>query len=699
MIKKLLIAVLASFLTSAVFAQRIISPVAGNFSNKQTLVLDTSDGAECFYSFTGSDPLTSGFAYDGPILIDAIGRVTVRIAVVFGENHSEEAEVIFNVQENNPYNEDSAESYFIKNVANKGIFTYTEDNPLKIPNSFSYFLGDGEKPQLQGKTLTMDSANVLSRFVSCSVAEGNNLWRFVIFVPGGAVGVLSKQSVPFKIQDWNTFIFEGEKLIYSIDGGEWSASKVPVTLDRSVKHKISWQSVAYEKGNPVHNFVLPVEPKLVSSKNSRGAATFRIDGDVRYRMSVVSSNAAGTNSTNKGLLSSAVFDTFEGDNIRGEAVFELFCDGVSQGLKRAYYDVDRQPPLPPKFNPSNRGFYSRGKVDLQINSERDTQISYSISAPLKISDTDFEVRSPELDKVQTGSFVPYTDTITLLSSSETPVFYKVKAFAKDNAGNTSLMSEYRVIIDEFNYYLDSSSTSVSPDGSRKNPFNSFEQAVGIINQGRFAHFFVKGEFILPAKEILINSNCAFTAVAESKIIIPPQGSILLRGASLEAHNLIIQKERSQAFNSNTKMVTLENATASFYDCEIISLFDESGTAFSALNSVIELNSTGLTGQADSYICAVSGQDSKVFCKNGRVSCVAQTAVNFSVNGGLFECRSSSLRVTAHLGRIAELSGTNSRMTDNEMTGTFEKKVRGVVPVWSDRDTLILEDKNNSSTGF
>ncbi|MCR5171523.1 MAG: hypothetical protein K6B73_01490, partial [Treponema sp.] len=111
------------------------------------------------------------------------------------------------------------------------------------------------------------------------------------------------------------------------------------------------------------------------------------------------------------------------------------------------------------------------------------------------------------------------------------------------------------------------------------------------------------------------------------------------------------------------------------------------------------NSTGLTGQADSYICAVSGQDSKVFCKNGRVSCVAQTAVNFSVNGGLFECRSSSLRVTAHLGRIAELSGTNSRMTDNEMTGTFEKKVRGVVPVWSDRDTLILEDKNNSSTGF
>ena len=59
---------------------KVLSPEEGNWSNMQPLVIDNSDGAEYFYSLNGSDPKTSGFAYDGPVLIDVTGDIELRIA-------------------------------------------------------------------------------------------------------------------------------------------------------------------------------------------------------------------------------------------------------------------------------------------------------------------------------------------------------------------------------------------------------------------------------------------------------------------------------------------------------------------------------------------------------------------------------------------------------------------------------------------
>ena len=104
-------------------------------------------------------------------------------------------------------------------------------------------------------------------------------------------------------------------------------------------------------------------------------------------------------------------------------------------------------------------------------------------------------------------------------------------------------------------------------------------------------------------------------------------------------------------------------------------------------------------QSDSYVCALSGLDSKIAVKNSRVSAVSQTAVNFSLNGGQFDLTDCSCRVTAYLGRIAELCAVNASLSKNSYIGSFEKKVRGIVPVWSDRDSKILQDIENSSSGF
>lgn len=698
------------FSASFLFAQRVISPVAGNFNNKQVLVIDVSDKAECFYSLSGADPLVSGFAYDGPVLIDSVGQVNVKVTAI-RDDLKEEIEINYNVQEINPFEEGSLEHSFIANTVSKGVFAYSFEEPLVIPQSFFYSLGDGRKPSLTGKTLSLDFSNRLSRYLPCTVTNGKNSWRFVIFTSGELVGTLAKFSVPFEIQDWNTFVFTGDKLIWSIDDGLWSASKLPLTLDRSVPHTISWQSVAYQKGNPVQTFVLPSEPVLKVDNPSQKAATFSIDGDLRYRMELVSSGVQGSVIGDSGLFTTATFDTFDGDCIGGEAIFAFYADGVFQGNKRSYFLIDKQPPLPPEFVSGETGFYSRGHVDLDITAESGAKIFYAVSEPLKISEQlvaqGMDYNSKEFDEWTAGNFRPYSTPFSLVGGEESPVFYKVLSYACDENDNYSAISEYRVVIDGYNYYLDSNASPVGADGSSKKPFANFEQALDVINSNRFSRFYVKGSFALPAKENLILSNCHFRASENCEFIFPPQATLLIRGASFQGENLVFKKEikndgsdkGAEKDLSLKSFFTLEHSTASFNNCEILALFDDSGTAFSVQNSVLELLNTGLTVHSSYYACAVSALDSKVLSKNSRFAAVSSTAVNFSVNGGLFECRNTNAKVVAQLGRIAELSKTNARLTENLYVGEFEKKIRGLTPVWADKDTLVLEDRGNNSQGF
>ncbi len=700
---KKVISILAAFsFTLCVWAQRVISPAAGNFSNKQVLVLDTSDGAECFYSLSGTDPLTSGFAYDGPVLIDSIGRSNVRITAVKGDS-KEEIEINYNVQEINNFAESSAEYEFISKIVKPGIFVYGFDSELNIPETLEYSFGDSEKSFQKGKELAIDSSNRLSRYIPCNITDGKNNWRFVVFVSPSQVGTLSKSTVPFEISDWSVLTFTGEKLIWCLDDGEWSALKNPVTLDRSVKHTVMWQSVAYKKGNPVYSYVLPPEPSLNISSKEKGPVNFSIDGDLRYRMELVNAGVSGQADLNSGLFTAASFDTFDGDSIEGNAVFAFYSDGVFHGTKSLPFCVDKKAPVPPKFDSDSSDFYARTQVKIDISSEPGSDIFYAVSAPLKISEEMaadiLDASSKEFDEVEAGNFKPYTDSVVLNSGSESAVFFKIRAYACDKNKNYSAVSEYRVVIDEYNYYLDSSAASEKADGSARNPFTTFEQAAEVINKGRYTHFFVKGTFNISQKDLILSSNSSFTAKGEAVFVFPADSSLLIRNAGFEAQNIVFQKLSDSSFDQSYVFFTFENSTALFKDCEIVGTAGENGTVINALNSVVQLNNSGLTVQSLSYACALSSTDSKIFVKDSRISSVAQTAVNFSVTGGTFELKNSSCRVTSHLGRIAELSGSTAKFAGNTYSGEFDKKNRSIVPVWADKDSCILEDLNNKAKGF
>ncbi|MCH5289214.1 MAG: chitobiase/beta-hexosaminidase C-terminal domain-containing protein [Treponema sp.] len=696
---RLIVALLFACVAGGAFAQQIISPVAGTWANRQPLVLDTSDGTEYFYSYSGTDPLTSGFAYDGPVLIDATGDIQVRVLAVKGDRQ-EELTISYRVAEQTTT--DGTARRFVDSVHRNPLILYRYGSAVQIPESLRYALGDDGRSFAAGTTLSLSPANRLSRYLPCTITDGERQWRFVIFVSGGEAGVLAKQNVPFEINGWNEFVWKGERLIYAIDDGLWSADRVPQYLDRSKSHTIRWQSVAYEKGNPVQTFVLPPMPTLDVRANAKdkGPVTFTIRGDTRYRMELVSSGTSGGVADNVGLFTSATFDTFAGDAIDGTALFAVYCDGVYQGNLSADYAIDNKPPAKPEFLASADGLYARTTVDVRIVAEAGSEVFYAVSDPVPV-DGLTSGDAAALDAIGVGSYHVYGNMpVQLPSGDERAQFYKVRAYATDRAGNTSEVAEYRVIIDEFNYYLDASASPVGADGSRAHPFTSFAQAAEVINRGRFARFYVSGIVELPATGIEITSNCAFVSLKNARFVLPPAGSIVLRTASLSAQGCVFEKSYDpRALGGNGAFFTLENAAVSFDACEIVGVFGASGTLFNASSSVLDFTDTGLTVQGDMYACGVSSTDSKVTGRSSRFAAVAQTAVNFSVQGGLFELRESECKVVSHLGRIAELTGTNARITDTSYLGEFDNKVSAILPIWQDEKTLMLENRDNTAAGF
>ena len=686
--------------------ERVISPVAGVWANKQSLVLNVRDGAECFYSYSGTDPLTSGFMYDGPVLIDASGDVTVRVVCVLGGSR-EEYQISYTVDEDGAalFEDGSIEQHFIESVASHPLYPVATEQPFTIPQSFSFCFGDGAQPFIPGMALTVDAENRLSRYIPCTVVSrahgADKKWRFVVFLMGGDAGTLAKQQVPFELRNWTTFVWQDRKQIYTIDGSDWSANTEPLLLDRSVSHSISWQSVAYEKGNPVQTFVLPAKPELEVrvGGDKKGPVVFSIQGDARYRMEIVSSGNGTDAPSSNGLFTQAAFDTFTGDYIGGTAVFALYCDGVYQGEMTAPYVIDNKPPLPPVISATARsGEYARKPVELTIASEDGASLYYAVSGAIPVeADVDMDALS---DSVDVGNFHSYEGGIVLASGEHQALFYKVSAYALDSAGNLSATSDYTVVIDEFNYYL-SEGASPGGDGSRNRPLGTFAQALDVIGRGRFAHFYVTGRIPLGGGEHAVTSNCAFTSLGEARFVVAADGSIVVRSASLAASGCIFEKECDTARmkKSSGVLFKLESAAVALDGCEIVGVFDENGTAISATGSVIDFVSTGLTVQGDVYACGVSASDSKIIGKGSRFTAIAPTAVNFSVQGGLFELRESDCKVVSHLGRIAELSRTNARITGNSYIGEFDTKTARVSAVWRDEKTLMLENANNTSVGF
>ena len=175
------------FLNGAYAQIHIISPAEGKWSNKQMLVIDTEDKAEYFYSLNGEDPKTSGFAYDGPVLIDLTGDVTLRIQKATG---NEEKIIKYSVELNKAENEKYYS--FINTFFDSGIINYTAGSTISIPYDLNYAIGLGSEYYIPGEDIYMSQDSVFSRTLPCEIYDPAKKlkWRFVIKVFPQNYGIL-----------------------------------------------------------------------------------------------------------------------------------------------------------------------------------------------------------------------------------------------------------------------------------------------------------------------------------------------------------------------------------------------------------------------------------------------------------------------------------------------------------------------------
>ncbi|MBR5866949.1 MAG: hypothetical protein IKZ04_03465, partial [Spirochaetaceae bacterium] len=681
------------------FSLDIISPVPGTWANKQPLILDVPESCEVFYSFTGSDPLNFGFAYDGPVLIDAEGSVPLLIAIISPDGSVEHKKISYNVR----IPENSWNPPF--NLA-EPFLTYSCGDVISIPEEYKYCLGKNFVPDISGRTLVLGDCPFPSRYIPCTVTNENEFWRFVISTK--ATSDLAKQEAeiiedeesipPFIVSDWDYITFNRKKLIYCIDDGFWSEASGSVFIDRSVPHKISWQSVAYSPENTIYSIELPAKPQIKTVYTENSSVVFEIGNG--YTVSIQGYDCAP--------VSSIAIDAFYGEHLKTEIPVNIFYNSIYHGSEIIYVDIDKEPPAPPVFTSSSDLFYNRQPVTLDLNGADDSDLFYSVNLLSEKSSgfSELELTLNSFDKNNyKNNYLQYDgNPIKLDTTNGNAVLYSVSAYSCDSKGNKSSLTEYKVIIDPYNYYISSESSSVNPDGSLARPFSSLKDFLEAVDTEGFKRVHLDG--IIPVSENIvlsskyefhgINNVSGFKMLNNSSIALNSGAQVAFTNCVLELNNNIANAEISPVF------FNINNANVSFIGCEIVANFIGSGSIFVSDSSAVSFDNCGVTVKADRYSSLFSGVRTNLTVNSGRYTVIAPTAVIFSLSSGVFSLTNSDCKVYSNLGRVAELSGVSASISENnftaELTGDSAAASR-VTPVWFDGRSKFIQNTNNSVSGF
>lgn len=681
-----------------VAAQQVVNPVPGTWANMQTLVIDMPESSNAYYSLSGSDPETSGLAYDGPVLLEMEGDVTVNIVIVDKAGNKTSKVVSYKVEKVS-LPEDEEQRNFIEKVTATGAVDYSAGDAFVIPKSFEYALGSSFDSFDAGTSLSMSKEMVISRNMPCSVTDGKNAWRFIIKIHPVMTGVYTRKDVPFEIKDWETFVFSDKSYIYKIDDQWWGQPKEKVKLDRSKNHMISWQSVDYSEENIIKFFVVPPKPQLATKVSNEGVVTVSFNGAEGYKFGVIDEKGQVSE-----LFETLTIDTFHGDNYSGKITAGLYYDSVFQGSLSVPYDVHKKNPAAPVITPSVEGKFLRSSVKVSIKSPENKVVYAAVTGPV-ILDENYSVEAQEnLFDLSNDKFVQMRGkSFTLKPSSEGAAAYKIRAYCVDEVKNISKESVYTVIIDQCNYYLDGSITDeekiAKANGSREYPFVSFRDIVPLINKSRFVHVRVSGDVYVPNEKIVLSSNCQLDGKDSARLIFGPKTSFVVRNSSLSLNNILVTLSEPQNTLENSLVFQLERSVLYMDKAELSFVFGKNGTVVNSDNSVVNIQNSGITASAEDYTSIISSVESKLSVKASRITSCAGTAVNFSAQGGLFELKDSKCKVVGSMGRVAELFDTHSSIIKNVFDGDLKKGLLSNKAVYMDDKNYSVEYSSNIESGF
>lgn len=672
------------------------SPISGQWANKQMLIIDTSSDGDYFYSVDGSDPENFGFAYDGPVLLDVDGNVTLRIAKIISTNKKETLEISYSVIQDD--GNSKSYSQFISSFFDTGILNYTSGTDFSIPSELKFSFEFFPKNFIDGRTISISEKSVLTRNFPCTILDSstNEKWRFFIKTYPSISGTFSRRDLPIKIVDWDTVEFLDENLIYKIDDEFWSLPKSPVKLDRNQSHMISWQSINYDFGNPIESFVLPPKPQIKITQGEDGEIICTLDDDESYKMSLL-----GENFLYQELFSEICADVFFGENVSGTMKIGIFCSGLFQGEMDVPYFINKSPASAPKIISDTKNFYTRKDVNLKIqNDDSNAELYYAISEPFPISDSSSRLNpsSLELQNVLADDFVKVDSSsvsISLKALNESSVFYRVRAFSKKDS-NQSPISEYSVIIDQ-NYYYNSSSSSTLQEGTLEQPFTDFNSLLQALNSTRNAKIFVLGDLVIPSGKYEIFSNCIIIGEDDSNIIFDKNAQLIVKDSSLDLRKISIKNTKDDELSTMLPLIKGQRSVLSFTDCLIYAEFEKTGSVIDSSSCVVYIKNSICAILAKSYSCFMTGVNSKIFIENSNITANSETSVLISFSQTQISCKENTLSINCKKGRVAEFFESEGVFEKNVFKGDLSKST-SINPIFTDKKCLI-NFSDNETYGF
>lgn len=704
-------------LLNAFSKENILSPVEGTWNNPQPLVIDVPEGWDVYFSYSSENPLESGLVYDSPVENEQTGDINLYVIAVDPDGNRTTVNVKFTVLPVKPFISDLEMNTSFQEINRGSIITLPAGRRFSIPNGYTYCLGKNKKPVLKAKDLFVSESNMLEKYVPCTLSDGKSKWRFVIHTVSSKGEGDFEQTAPFIITDWNVITFMNDDFIYQVDSGLWGPATKPFKIDRKNLHVIRWQSVAYEEGNEIYSMKLPPEPKLVCTAVKKDSVVFSIPENEKFQLKA--NNKKSVNGTiPEEIFNSIELDVFDGDEAFGTVNFSVYYEGLYQGELKAEYALDKQSPDSPEFKATTDKSFVHEKVKVSIEHQPEAEIFYAVSKPVT-SIIGFEGSSREtFDSIPTGSFKKYDGRTFVLSSSQSnATFYKITAYAVDARGNKSSISEYRVVIDEANYYLSARGQKINlfsdkqaeePDGSVSNPFTTFEQALETINSNLYTKIHIIGNIEIKENEVNIMSNCMFIG-NQSHITIPPFCTVNIINSDFEAVGCLFEKsipadiaesyvsqEDDNAINS---MFNIKNSNVIFDDCNVNGLFGHHAVMFYAQKSKLNFRNCALTANANDYSCIVVSDKSDINALNTDFTAVASTASCFSATGGSLKIAECLCSAMGHLCHVAELNSSHAEFRKNVFDLKKQKSQLNNEIIWKNADSELIESGNTTNDEY
>lgn len=685
------------------------SPVSGTWSNPQMLVIQTESESEYFYSLNGENPELSGFAYDGPVLIDMSGEINLKI-VKISRNSTERKDVSYKVLPDRGLSKNY--SSFITTFFDSGVINYSAGGIISIPSELKYFLGNeatyetSENSFIQGRNLILDSNCILKRDIPCVIfdSESGKKWRFYIRTYPQTAGIYSRRDVPFKVSDWNKISFTSKNLLYKIDSGYWFYPEEDVVLDRSVNHMISWQSLSYEQGNPVEFFLLPPKPVISTVSDEDGTLTLNISGDDSYKMSIIENE----NDLHE-LFETVSIDVFYGDKESGVIELGIYSSSVYQGSMTVDYNIDKCPPKIPEIKSQAKNFINRENVELTIegNSTSDLYVAVSDAFIIENPQMIFTKDSEIFKNVNAENFTRQDKSLVNINLQEIPgksVYYKVCAYTK-NGKNESQINEYSVIIDPYNYFYDSQKTESDSEslqktsGTFENPYTDFFECLKDISKIRNARLYLKSDANFLNEQFTLSTNLEILSENGNSIYFEENSSLVVKNSSLVVNGIkFIRENKNHENDLSIPVLKLENSVLSMENCIILANFSQNALFMDSFASYVFIKTCIASVKADFYSSFASGVNSRFTVENSDISVNGGTSVVFSLNGGEHSFSQNRFTILGKAGHALEFFDSKADVFSNKSLCNLTRKSQNYTSFYSDKNSKVIL-KDNSEEWF